>query len=167
MKIPLHSSIILLLSVHQSIVKDLLWAIAIMIQVWYFSGIRLDMAFPIQSGIVPIQLWKWMKRVQLTVTNVGERDGAEVVQLYVGFRTPLYSRPQKELKGFQKVFLKVGESKRVHIPFDDKTFRYWNVKTGQWEIEEGEYLIMVGACVADIRLSGKLCVAGTTKRNTL
>ena len=103
------------------------------------------------------------KGVQLTVTNVGERDGAEVVQLYVGFPDSVVFHPQKELKGFQKVFLKAGESKRVHIPFDDKTFRYWNVKTGQWEIEEGEYLLMVGASVSDIRLSGKLWVAGTTK----
>ena len=103
------------------------------------------------------------KEVQLTVTNVGERDGAEVVQLYVGFPDSVVFRPQKELKGFQKVFLKAGESKRVHIPFDEKTFRYWNVKTGQWEIEEGEYLLMVGASVSDIRLSGKLWVAGTTK----
>ena len=103
------------------------------------------------------------KEVQLTVTNVGERDGAEVVQLYVGFPDSVVFRPQKELKGFQKVFLKAGESKTVHIPFDDKTFRYWNVKTGQWEIEEGEYLLMVGASVSDIRLSGKLWVAGTTK----
>lgn len=103
------------------------------------------------------------KEVQLTVTNVGERDGAEVVQLYVGFPDSVVFRPQKELKGFQKVFLKAGESKRVHIPFDDKTFRYWNVKTGQWEIEEGEYLLMVGASVSDIRLSGKLWVVGTTK----
>ena len=46
----------------------------------------------------------------------------------------------------------------------DKTFRYWNVKTGRWEVEEGEYLIMVGACVADIRLSGKLWIAGTTSK---
>ena len=103
------------------------------------------------------------KEIQLTVINVGERDGAEVVQLYVGFPDSVVFRPQKELKGFQKVFLKAGESKRVHIPFDDKTFRYWNVKTGQWEIEEGEYLLMVGASVSDIRLSGKLWVAGTTK----
>lgn len=103
------------------------------------------------------------KGVQLTVTNVGERDGAEVVQLYVGFPDSVVFRPQKELKGFQKIFLKAGESKRVHISFDDKTFRYWNVKTGQWEIEEGEYLLMVGASVSDIRLSGKLWVAGTTK----
>ena len=102
--------------------------------------------------------------VQFTVTNVGERDGAEVAQFYIGLPDSAVFRPGKELKGFQKVFLKAGESKTVHIPFDDKTFRYWNVKTGRWEVEEGEYLIMVGACVADIRLSGKLWIAGTTSK---
>lgn len=100
--------------------------------------------------------------VHFTVTNVGERDGAEVAQLYIGLPDSAVFRPGKELKGFQKVFLKAGESKTVIIPFDDKTFRYWNVKTGRWEVEDGEYLIMVGACVADIRLSGKLWIAGTT-----
>lgn len=47
--------------------------------------------------------------------------------------------------------MKQGEKKRIRIPFDDKTFRFWNVKTGQWETEGGRYRIMVGACVADIR----------------
>ncbi len=62
-----------------------------------------DMAFPIQS--LPILLLEEdEKGVQLTVTNVGERDGAEVVQLYVGFPDSVVFRPQKELKGFQKVF---------------------------------------------------------------
>ena len=101
--------------------------------------------------------------VRFTITNTGKRDGAETAQLYIGFPDSAVFRPQKELKGFQKVFLKAGESKSVKIPFDDKTFRYWNVKTKHWEIEEGEYLVMVGACVADIRLSGKLFVNGTTK----
>ena len=48
------------------------------------------------------------------------------------------------------------------FPFDDKTFRYWNVKTNQWEIEGGEYELMVGACVADIRLVGTIHMDGTT-----
>lgn len=89
-------------------------------------------------------------------------DGAEVTQLYVGLPDSAVFRPYKELKGFQKVFLKMGESRTVTISFDDKTFRYWNTKTRRWEIEGGEYLIMVGACVADIRVSNKIVVAGTT-----
>ena len=69
------------------------------------------------------------------MTNTGKCDGAEVVQMYVGLPNAIVFRPEKELKGFRKVFLKAGESKEVQIPFDDKTFRYWNVKTNRWEGE--------------------------------
>lgn len=100
--------------------------------------------------------------VTFTVTNTGERDGAEVAQLYVGLPNAVVFRPEKELKGFRKVFLKAGESKEVRIGFDDKTFRYWNVKTNSWEVEEGAYRIMLGASVSDIRLEGELRVKGTT-----
>lgn len=96
-----------------------------------------------------------------TLTNTGDRDGAEVAQLYVGLDGGEVFRPAKELKGFAKVFLKAGESKEVHIPFDDKTFRYWNVKTSRWEIEGGTYQIMIGASVADIRLTENFAVSGT------
>lgn len=96
------------------------------------------------------------KGVSLTVTNTGKADGAEVVQLYVGLPNAIVFRPEKELKGFAKIFLKAGESQRVSIPFDDKTFRYWNVKTNKWEIETGTYQIMAGASVADIRLTGTI-----------
>ena len=96
-----------------------------------------------------------------TLTNTGDRDGAEVAQLYIGLDGGKVFRPAKELKGFVKVFLKAGESKEVHIPFDDKTFRYWNVKTDSWEIESGTYQIMIGASVADIRLTENFAVGGS------
>ncbi len=100
--------------------------------------------------------------ITLTVTNTGKRDGAEVVQMYVGMKNGIIFRPRKELKGFAKVFLKAGESKEVKIPFDDKTFRYYNVKTQQWEVEAGSYQISVGASVSDIRLTGQIEKEGTT-----
>lgn len=100
--------------------------------------------------------------ITFTLKNTGEYDGSEVVQLYVGLPNAIVFRPEKELKGFKKVFLKAGESKTVRIEFDDKTFRYWNVKTNRWEVEEGNYRIMVGASVADIRLEDKLQVEGST-----
>lgn len=102
------------------------------------------------------------KGVKVTISNTGLYDGAEVVQLYIGLPNAIVFRPEKELKGFAKVFLKKGESREVSIPFDDKTFRYWNVKTNQWEIEMGTYEIMVGASVSDIRLNGRLALEGTT-----
>ena len=98
-----------------------------------------------------------------TVKNTGDMDGAEVAQLYVAAPKGKIFRPDKELKGFAKVFLKAGESKTVRIPFDDKTFRYWNTKTGGWEVEAGEYAICIGANVSDIRLKGSVTKAGTAE----
>lgn len=102
--------------------------------------------------------------IKMLLTNTGNRDGAEVVQLYVGMKNAIVFRPEKELKGFKKVFLKAGESREVKIPFDDKTFRYWNINTNQWETEMGVYQIMVGASVSDIRLTENLEIDGTTAR---
>lgn len=99
--------------------------------------------------------------VSFTVKNSGDRDGAEVAQLYVGCWDGSVFRPEKELKGFKKVFLKRGECVQVEIPFDDKTFRYWNVRTNRWEVEAGTYQILVGACVMDIRLSSSITLEGT------
>ena len=101
------------------------------------------------------------KGVFFEITNVGKVDGKEIAQLYVGLSDSQIIRPVKELKGFVKVFLKAGEIKQVSIPFDDKTFRYFNVKTNKWEIEKGVYDIYVGASSEDIRLTAKIEQAGT------
>ena len=100
--------------------------------------------------------------VTFSICNTGKYDGAEVAQLYVGLPGAKVFRPQKELKGFTKVFLKAGEEKTVTIKFDDKTFRYWNRKTGKWEVEGGTYCIMIGASCEDIRLSAPFALMGTT-----
>ena len=101
--------------------------------------------------------------VSFTITNSGSRDGAEVAQLYVGLPNGKVFRPKKELKGFAKVFLKAGESKKVSIAFDDKTFRYFNVNTNNWEVEDGKYVISVGASSVDIRLTAEVLKAETTE----
>ncbi|MEY8420811.1 glycoside hydrolase family 3 C-terminal domain-containing protein [Oscillospiraceae bacterium 44-5] len=105
------------------------------------------------------------KEATFTIKNTGKMDGAEIAQLYVSKLSSEVFRPAKELKGFQKVFLKAGESKTVAIPLDDKAFRYFNVKTNQFEVEGGEYQILIGASVADIKLSGSVSVAGTNAPN--
>ena len=99
--------------------------------------------------------------VTFTVTNTGSRDGAEIAQLYVGKKDSGLIRPKKELKGFQKVWLKAGESQEVTIPFDDKTFRYFSTVSNQWEVEGGEYQIYVGANVLDTPLTGVITQSGT------
>ena len=102
------------------------------------------------------------KGVSFSITNTGSVDGAEVAQLYVGKNDGKIFRPKKELKGFKKVFVKVGESVKVTIPFDDKTFRYFNVKTNKWEVEGGEYQLYIGASIEDIRLEAVVEQKGTT-----
>lgn len=104
------------------------------------------------------------KGVVLTVTNTGSRDGAEVVQLYISKPDAQVFRPVRELKGFCKVVLKAGESQQVHIPFDDKTFRYWNTATNNWEVEGGRYQVEIGASCQDIRLTAEVHRAATTDR---
>lgn len=100
--------------------------------------------------------------VRFTVRNTGSCRGAEIAQLYISKKETVLVRPKKELKGFQKIWLEAGEAKEVEIPFDDKTFRYFNTKTDRWEIEGGSYTIMVGASSADIRLEAELLKEGTT-----
>lgn len=103
--------------------------------------------------------------VTLTVTNTGKADGAEIVQLYVALPGAKVFRASQELKGFCRVSLKAGESKEVRIGLDDKAYRYFNVKTGKWEVEGGTYELRVGASSEDIRLTAKVEVKGTTTVN--
>ena len=99
--------------------------------------------------------------VSLTVTNTGSVAGTEIVQLYVAKKNSELFRPARELKGFARVTLAPGEKQRINIMLDDKAFRFWNVKANRWEIEGGEYELLVGASVEDIRLCEKISVHGT------
>ena len=99
--------------------------------------------------------------VSLTVTNTGSVAGTEIVQLYISKKDGQIFRPAKELKGFARVTLAPGEKQRITIALDDKAFRFWNVKASRWEIEGGEYELLVGASVEDIRLCEKISVQGT------
>ena len=99
--------------------------------------------------------------VSLTVTNTGSVAGTEIVQLYVAKKNSELFRPAKELKGFARVTLAPGEKQRITIMLDDKAFRFWNVKANRWEIEGGEYELLVGASVEDIRLCEEISVHGT------
>ena len=99
--------------------------------------------------------------VSLAVTNIGSVAGTEIVQLYIAKKNSELFRPAKELKGFARVTLAPGEKQRITIMLDDKAFRFWNVKANRWEIEGGEYELLVGASVEDIRLCEKISVHGT------
>ncbi|GFP74467.1 beta-glucosidase [Clostridium fungisolvens] len=132
----------------------------------YYDTANIDVLFPFGYGLSyttfaysDIHVSKY--GVTFNLTNSGQVAGMEIAQLYVGCKSEAIFRPKKELKGFTKVFINAGETKTVTIPFDDKTFRYFNVKTNRWEIEEAEYKIMVGASSADIRLESSITIEGT------
>ena len=132
----------------------------------YFETAKVPVLFPFGYGLSYTtfeysDLKVTDKEATFTITNTGSVDGAEVAQLYVSPKAAKVFRPAKELKGFTKVFLKAGESRTVTIPLDDKAFRYFNVVTDKFEIDGGEYDILIGASVADIRLTGTVTVAGT------
>lgn len=100
------------------------------------------------------------KGVTFTLTNTGTVAGAEVAQVYVGKRDSAVFRPIRELKGFTKVFLQPGEMRTVTIALDDKAFRVFNSRSGQWETEGGTYDISVAASAADVKLSAPVEVTG-------
>lgn len=84
--------------------------------------------------------------IQITskVTNSGDVYGAEVFQVYIGKENSKVKRAVKELKGFQKVYLKKGEEKKVSIKIDVKKLAFYNEEISDWEIEKGDYIIYVG-----------------------
>ena len=101
------------------------------------------------------------KGVKFKVKNIGKVDGKEIAQLYVGKRHSFVFRPRIELKGFVKVALKAGEEKSVEIPFDEYTFRYFDISSKRFETEGGEYQIFVGSSSKDLLLDGVIAKEGT------
>ena len=95
-------------------------------------------------------------KITFELTNTGTMAGAEISQLYITKEKSDLFRPEKELKGFAKTYLAPGESRQVNIYLDDKSFRYYNIKTRRYEIEGGRYILSIGASAEDIRLSCKV-----------
>jgi beta-glucosidase len=90
--------------------------------------------------------------VSVDVKNTGKRDGSEVVQLYVQHPQSKVERPLKELRGFQRVSLKAGETKTVGIPLKAETLAWWNEKDHRWEVEKAPIRVSVGPSSADLKL---------------
>lgn len=98
--------------------------------------------------------------VRLTVTNTGDRDGAEVVQVYTGLASSSVARAPRELKGFTKVYLAAGESRIVEVAIRREDLAYWDTRMSGWIVEGGQYTLDVGASSRDIRASGSAHVPG-------
>jgi beta-glucosidase len=94
--------------------------------------------------------------VLFEVKNTGSREGADVPQVYVSAAPGKVERPVKELKGFSKVSLKPGESKRVSVFLDGRSLSYYDVTAKQWRAEPGVFDVLVGHSSDQIELTGKL-----------
>ncbi len=95
-------------------------------------------------------------RVRVAITNTGKKEGAEVVQLYVGQTNCSVPRPLKELKDFAKAHLKPGETKIIDMQLDENAFHFFHPDKRKWVIEPGEFIIYIGASSDDIKLIKKI-----------
>lgn len=97
------------------------------------------------------------------IKNTGKYDGAEISQIYVSDKESTIYRPTKELRAFNKVFLKAGEEKEIKIELSKRAFAYYNVNIKDWHVESGEFDILVGASSRDIKLSAVVNVQSTVE----
>jgi beta-glucosidase len=82
--------------------------------------------------------------VSFDVTNTGRVAGAEVAQLYVSDPSTKTQRPERELKGFEKVYLAPGETKHVSLSLDAGAFSYWDEAAHKWAVDPGNFVIRIG-----------------------
>jgi beta-glucosidase len=96
--------------------------------------------------------------VLFDVTNTGKREGATVAQVYVADTHASVPRPPKELKGFERVSLKPGETRKVSLTLDGRSFAYYDVAAKKWNIAPGEFGIQVGDSSEEIPLKGSVTI---------
>ena len=94
--------------------------------------------------------------ISLDITNTGDVDGKEIVQIYFGRENSFYDRPVKELKGFEKVLVSAGKTEKVSVTIPVSDLAVYNVADSEWVVENGEYKIYVGASSQDIRLTADI-----------
>lgn len=138
----------------------------IMVGYRYFDTKKVEPQFPFGHGLSyttflyeNLQLTKGDNQsvtATVTVRNTGSRPGAEVMQLYVKDVECSVERPDKELKGFQKVMLQPGESKDIIITLPVDAFRFFDEKKMEWVLEPGKFQVMAGSSSRDIRLTKEI-----------
>ena len=140
----------------------------------YYDTADKDVLFPFGFGLSYTQfeysdLKLSKKKIKdtdtLTVTykikNTGDCDGAEISQVYISDKESTIFRPKKELKGFKKVFLKAGEETTCQIELSKRAFAFYNADASIWQVESGDFEILVGASSKDIKLSADVYVEST------
>lgn len=131
----------------------------------YYDTKNIDVTYPFGYGL-SYTTFKYSNliidssKVTFDITNTGKYKGKEVAELYIGKKDSKVFRANKELKGFIKIELMPGETKTVSIAFDEYSFRVFNPKKNQFEIENGKYEIYIGSSSRDILLTGNVNIDG-------
>ncbi|KAL7710344.1 glycoside hydrolase family 3 [Lotmaria passim] len=141
----------------------------------YYDKRRMELLFPFGHGLSYTTFEYSAPRVakaayvdnedvhaEVTVTNTGKVAGSEVVQLYVRDVKSSIDRPEKELKGFEKVHLAPGESKTVKFTLDRRAFAYYDVARKDWVVEEGDFELLFASSSRDVRGSAHVKVSPAT-----
>ena len=115
-----------------------------------YTTFSLDSPKVLSRGKVKTLTAEKTLKIAIEVRNTGEREGSEVVQLYVSEKNPTVLRPHKELKDFRRVTLAPGEKKVVVFELDRNALAFWNDKTHSWHVNPGEYVVSLGTSSADI-----------------
>jgi beta-glucosidase len=99
--------------------------------------------------------------ISFDISNAGSRSGAEVAEVYVADTGSSVARPPKELKGFVKINLKPGETQRVNVELNARSFAFYDTDAGVWRVPAGTYKVLVGQSSAEINLTGEIKIAKT------
>lgn len=142
----------------------------------YFSTAKKPVRYPFGYGLSYTQFQysdinvktveAYKIEVTVNITNAGNYEGAEVVQVYIEAQTGGVYRPLKELKGFIKVSLKPGETKRAQITLDKRSFSIYEAVKKDWVVERGNYKLKIGANCEDIRLEKVLNLDGVDPKRS-
>ena len=97
--------------------------------------------------------------VSFDVKNTGGMEGAEVAQIYVSDQSAKAKRPERELKGFEKVHLALGETKRITLTLDARAFSYWDNTAPKWTIDPGQFVVRMGDSSEDTPLSANVTLS--------
>ena len=154
-----------------SLSDDIYYKEGVFVGYRYFDKYNKEVLFPFGHGLsytsfeyskmdvdVTEKGGKRVVKLKMDIKNTGEKDGDEVVQLYVHDQKASVERPEKELKGFQRISLKSGEKKTLEFALTDEAFAFWDEEEKQWMVEPGKFELRLGASSSAIQLTEELSI---------
>ncbi|WP_347839578.1 glycoside hydrolase family 3 C-terminal domain-containing protein [uncultured Draconibacterium sp.] len=131
----------------------------------YFDKKKIDVRFPFGYGLsytqfdysdLKIQNKTWPVKIELTLKNMGKVEGAEIVQLYVSDPESEIEKAINELKAFDKIVLKPGETQKVAFELEKQAFSHYDVEQKEWLVDKGEFIIKIGSSSRDLKTIAKI-----------